>query len=82
MQGDNLNADTLLSVIKRLESLDEERQGIVKDMKGVKSEAKENGFDLSVLNFILRERRKDPDDVQEFHRELSRYRGALENVEL
>jgi uncharacterized protein (UPF0335 family) len=82
MQGDNLNADTLLSVIKRLESLDGERQGIVKDMKEVKSEAKENGFDLSVLNFILRERRKDPDDVQEFHRELSRYRGALENVEL
>jgi uncharacterized protein (UPF0335 family) len=82
MQGDNLNADTLLSVIKRLEGLDEERQGIVKDMKEIKSEAKENGFDVGVLNFILRERRKDPDDVQEFHRELNRYRGALENVEL
>lgn len=82
MQGDNLNADTLLDVIKRLENLDSERQGIVKDMKEVKVEAKENGFDIGVLNFILRERRKDPDDVEEFHRELIRYRGALGTIEL
>ena len=78
--GDNLDAPTLLSIIQRLESLDKEKQSINDDIKTIKAEAKGAGFALDVVNFILRERRKDPDDVDEFNRELNKYKHALESV--
>lgn len=78
--GNNFDGNSLLSVIKRIEGLDDERRSLVSDIKEVKDEAKTNGFDVRVLNFLLRERRKDPDDVAEFHQELDRYKNALGSV--
>lgn len=78
--GDNLDAGTLLSIITRLESLDREKKAIAKDAKEIKDEAKAAGFTLGVINMILRERRQDPEDVEEFNRELERYKAALDNV--
>jgi uncharacterized protein (UPF0335 family) len=80
--GDNLDASTLLSIVKRLEDLGKEALSIREDVKVVKQEAKSAGFDVGVINFILRERRKDPDEIEEFHQELSKYRQALENAEV
>lgn len=78
--GDNLDAGTLLSIITRLESLDREKKAIAKDVKEIKDEAKGAGFTLGVINMILRERRQDPNDVEEFNREFERYKAALDNV--
>lgn len=76
MQGNNANG-TLLNVVKRLETLEDERQVILTDIKEVKKEAKDAGFDTRVIAFLIRERRKDADDVAEFHKMLSEYRDAL-----
>ena len=78
--GENFDGNALLTVIKRIESLDDERRSIASDIKEVKASAKSSGFDLGVINFLLRERRQDPDDVNEFHRELDRYKNALGSV--
>ena len=78
--GDNLDAGTLLSIITRLENLDREKQSIAEDVKAIKAEAKAAGFTVGVIAMILRERRQDPDDVEEFNRELERYKHAIENV--
>ena len=80
--GDNLDASNLLSIIKRLESLGDEAKAIREDAKQVKQEAKSAGFDVAVINFILRERRKDPDKIEEFNQELSKYKQALETAEV
>jgi uncharacterized protein (UPF0335 family) len=80
--GTNLDAPTLASFIHRLEELDKERKSVLIDIKDQKGKAKVAGFDVGVLNFILRERRKDPDDVDKFNQELDAYKRALETVEL
>lgn len=79
--GDNsIDAPTLLSIVTRLETLAEDRRSIGEDVKQVKQEAKAAGFQLDVINFILKERRKDPDDVEEFNREVEKYRTALDGT--
>lgn len=78
--GDNLDATSLLSIITRLESLDKEKRAISEDVAEIKKEAKANGFSVAVINFILRERRQDPEDVEEFNRELERYKDAIDTV--
>lgn len=72
--GGNIN---LLSVVKRLESLEDEKRIISTDIKEVKKEAKEAGFDTRVIAFLIRERRKDADDVAEFNKIVREYREAL-----
>ena len=72
--GGNIN---LLSVVKRLESLEDEKRIISTDIKEVKKEAKEAGYDTRVIAFLIRERRKDADDVAEFNRIAREYRDAL-----
>ena len=78
--GDNLDAGTLLSIITRLESLDKEKRSIAEDVKAIKAEAKAAGFTVGVITMILKERRQDPDDIEEINRELARYKHAIENV--
>ena len=72
--GGNIN---LLSVVKRLESLEDEKRVISTDIKEVRKEAKEAGFDTRVIAFLIRERRKDADDVAEFNKIVREYREAL-----
>lgn len=72
--GGNIN---LLSVVKRLESLEDEKRIISTDIKEVRKEAKEAGFDTRVIAFLIRERRKDADEVAEFNKIAREYREAL-----
>lgn len=72
--AENIN---LLSVVKRLENLEDEKRIISTDIKEVRKEAKEAGFDTRVIAFLIRERRKDADDVAEFNRIAREYRDAL-----
>lgn len=64
--------------IERIEALEKDRKELAEDIKLVKAEAKAAGFLVPVLTFIIRERRKDPDDVAEFHAIAETYRDALE----
>ena len=58
--GDNsINAEALLGFVERLERLDEEKTAIVDDMKDVKKEAKDTGFDPKTLDKVLRVRKID-----------------------
>ena len=50
----------LKSFVDRLETLDDERQDRVDDMKEVFSEAKSAGFDVKTVKRVLKERKKDP----------------------
>lgn len=78
--GDNIDTGSLLGIIESLEGLQRERKALSAEGKEIKAKAKENGFDIRVINFILKERGKDPDDVDEFNRELDRYKRALDTV--
>lgn len=67
----------LRSFVERIERLEEEKAGLGEDIRQVKLEAKAAGFDTKVITAIIRERKKEPAEVQEFESILDLYRHAL-----
>ena len=70
-------ADRLRSIIERVERLEEERKALGSDIKDIFAEAKSAGFDVKVIRQIIRIRKQEPADVQEFESLLEIYRRAL-----
>jgi uncharacterized protein (UPF0335 family) len=70
-------ADRLRSIIERIERLEEERKSLGEDIKTIKAEAKGAGFDVPTLTAILRQRRKEPAEVEEHETLVDLYRRAL-----
>lgn len=70
-------ADKLKALVERIERLEEEKRGIGADIKEVYAEAKGCGFDTKIMRQIIKERRMDKDDLDEFESVLEVYRRAL-----
>lgn len=78
--GDGAHAvakDQLLSIIERVERLEEEKKGIAEDIKEVFAEAKANGFDTKVLRRVISIRKQDQKDREEQNAILELYLTAL-----
>lgn len=73
--------DQLHSFIQRIEHLEEEKKQLATDIKEIFSEAKGTGFDAKIMRQIIRERRRDPDDLQEEATLLDLYRQAIGGFE-
>jgi uncharacterized protein (UPF0335 family) len=69
--------DQLLSIIERIERLEEEKKGISDDIKEVYAEAKGNGFDTKVLRKVISIRKQDSAERQEQDAILELYLSAL-----
>lgn len=70
-------AQQLYSYVERLERLDEERAGLVGDMKEVRAEAKGVGFDTKILSQVLRRRKMDTADRMTADSMLELYEEAV-----
>ena len=70
-------ANQLRSYVERIESLEEEKRTLTDGIKEIRAEAKGSGFDTKVLTYLIRERRKNPGDVDEFNAILDTYKRAL-----
>ena len=56
----NATAQTQLrTVIERIERLEEDKAGVMADLKEVYAEAKGNGFDTKILRKVVRLRKQD-----------------------
>jgi uncharacterized protein (UPF0335 family) len=78
--GHNVNGivgDHLLAFIKRIERLKSDIRDMQDDVKEIKSEAKAVGFDLKVLNHLIKIRSQDKDDLDEFETLVDTYRRAI-----
>lgn len=78
--GDNAStvaAGQLRSFLERIERLEEEKKTISDDIKEVFAEAKGTGFDTKAMRTILKERKQDQAERQEFETILDLYRHAL-----
>jgi len=69
--------DRLRSVIERVERLEEERAALSGDIKDIFSEAKAAGFDVATIKTIIRQRKKEPNEIEEQETLLDVYRHAL-----
>lgn len=70
----------LLSIIQRLERLDEDREAIMADMKEVFGEARGEGYDVKILRKVLRIRKQDRAKRQEEEAILELYLTTLGEV--
>lgn len=68
----------LKSLIERIERLEEEKRALREDIKEVYAEAKGIGFDTKIMRQLIRERRKDADDLDEEATLLDLYRRAID----
>lgn len=73
----NIPADRLKSIVERIERLEEEKKATANDIKEVYAEAKGAGFDVAVLRQLIRDRKKDANDLDDFETVLATYKRAL-----
>lgn len=69
--------DQLLSIVERVEKLNEDATSIAIDIKEIMSEAKSAGFDPKYIKACIKLRAKDPDEIDEEDELMKMYREAL-----
>ena len=70
-------ADQLRLLIERIERLEEEKKGILDDIKDVFGEAKATGFDTKTMRTIIRLRKMEKHHREEAEMLLDTYKQAL-----
>ena len=68
----------LLSIVQRVEKLNEDQAAIAADLKEVMSEAKSAGYDPKYIKKMVELRKMDPDELNEQDVLTQMYRDALE----
>jgi uncharacterized protein (UPF0335 family) len=77
---DTLNATAqtqLKTIIERIERLEEDKAGVMADLKEVYAEAKGNGFDTKILRKVVRLRKQDRAKRLEEEALLDLYMSAI-----
>lgn len=72
-----IQSDRLKSFIERIERLEEEKGTLAADIKDVKAEAKGSGFDVKIINAIVKLRKLDSADLAEQETLIDLYKSAL-----
>ena len=77
----NTTAQTQLrTIVERIERLEEDKAGVMADLKEVFAEAKGNGFDTKTLRKVVRLRKQDRAKRMEEEAILDLYLSALGEV--
>lgn len=74
------NGAELTAAIEAIEGLEEERAQTAELIKERFAELKGRGYDVKVIKEIIRERKKDPNDVAEQEAVKDLYKAAMERV--
>lgn len=80
--SETVAAAELRQFLERIERLEEEKSSLQDDIKEVYAEAKGRGYDTKAMRVLIRERKQDPNERQEFAAILETYRSALGMVSI
>lgn len=72
-----IKSGDLRGYIQRIENLDTEIEGLREDIKAIKSDAKAKGFNVKIINQILKIRKRDANELEEEEILLDLYKRAL-----
>lgn len=72
-----LDNEQLLSIIQRVEKLNEDAAQVAADLKEVMSEAKSAGYDPKYIKKMVDLRKLDPDELDEQDELTKMYRDAI-----
>ena len=75
--GHNVAAERLMSIVERIEKLEDERKLLQADIKDIYTEAKSAGYDVKVLRMVIASRKKDQAEWEEQQALLETYMKAL-----
>lgn len=67
----------LITFVERVERLNEEIKAIQEDRKLIFQEAVVAGYDMKVVKRVIRDRTKDPAELDEFEQLVRAYKEAL-----
>lgn len=73
----NAAGERLLSIIERVERIDEEIKGLRSDRTDILAEAKSAGFDVAIIRLVLKRRRLDRETKEEMDDLLVMYERAI-----
>ena len=71
----------LLGLIKQLEALEKQKQGVTDEINETLKEAHSNGIDKGILKKILALRKRDPEKIQQEEDILQVYLDAIQRAE-
>jgi uncharacterized protein (UPF0335 family) len=77
IETDITASEQILSIVERVETLQEEKTAVSDQIKDVFAEAKGNGLDVKALRKIIALRKKDRDERQEEEAILEVYKSAI-----
>jgi len=69
--------DELRLLVERIETMEEEKKGVLEDIRDIYTEAKSRGFDAKIIRQIIRLRALDPEKRQEERFLLDTYASAI-----
>jgi uncharacterized protein (UPF0335 family) len=67
----------LRTIVERIERLEEDKAGVMADLKEVYAEAKGNGFDTKILRKVVRLRKQDKAKLSEEEALIDLYLSAI-----
>ncbi len=70
-------AKMLQGFVNRVEALEQEKAGLMEDIREVWKEAKDEGFDVPTIKDILKRRKKTSREIEEAEYLLSAYEDAI-----
>ncbi len=74
MKGQNtIAAAALMSVVERIERLEEERSGLADDIRAIYASAKADGYTPKYIRAVIKRRKQKPADMQEEEAMLDMY---------
>jgi uncharacterized protein (UPF0335 family) len=80
-KSDGIAGGRILSIIERIETLEEEIKALSEGKKEVFAEAKGEGYDVKILKEILKIRKLDRDERDEQESLLDLYMRAIDEAE-
>ncbi len=73
----NVAVEDLLSIIKRVELMNDEKANILEGIRDIYSEAKGRGLDVKAIRECIKQRAIDAQEREEFETILDTYRMAV-----
>lgn len=72
-----IDASRLVSILERIEHLEEEKKGIQDDIKDIYAEAKGAGFDVNAIKHVIKLRKKSKQQRDEEDMIFATYEHAV-----
>ena len=69
--------DRLITILERIERLENEKKALSDDIREIYSEAKTGGFDVKIIRHIVQLRKMDTKERNEMEMVLETYKRAL-----